>query len=123
MTQTRRQSIFPNLPRDNQVSEEEGGITEHWRLHFDQLTNALQANFKTEGIVFPALDDTQIAYIQSLYTPFVGIAYQEMLKKLPDISGQTIFDSTNRVPKQFIITFTGSPAIINFAAWKTFTLT
>lgn len=117
------QSIFPDFPRESPVIDNEGNFTNTWNLGLSALFQALQVNFKNEGILFPSLTDTQISSIQGLYTPFIGQQYQIMLQSLPDISGQTCFDSVNRVPKQFIITFSGSPAIVNTAAWKTFTLT
>lgn len=117
------QSIFPDYPREKPVVDKQGNLAPMWDLSLSSLFQALQINFKNEGIMFPLLTASQISTIQALYTPFVGGNYQTMLQSLPDISGQTVFDSTNRVPKQFIITFSGSPAIVNSAAWKTFTLT
>lgn len=123
------QAIFPDLPRDTQVVDEQGRLTMHWSLGLSQLYQALQANFKNEGILLPPLTATQIAAIQALYTPYIGSPLPQSQAGntqifLPDISGQTVFDSTNRVPKCFIITYDGAtPPNIVTAAWKTYTLT
>lgn len=113
------QSIFPDIPRESPVIDKNGDFTALWSLGFGSLFQALQENFKNEGIVFPPLNDTQIAQIQSIYTPLIG---GKLPQGVPDISGQTIFDSTNRVPKQFIITYDVDGNIVT-ASWKTFTLT
>lgn len=115
------QSIFPDLPRESPVVDKNGNFTDLWSLGFSALFQALQTNFKDEGIIFPALNAADIATIQAIYTPLIG---GSLPRNIPDISGQTIFDSTNRVPKQFIITYDASnPPNIVTASWKTFTLT
>lgn len=114
-------AIFPDWPRGTRLVDEKGVPSEECRLFLDNLVKALQGNFKNEGILFPRLTGAQIAVIQSIYTPLIG---HPLPINIPDISGQTIFDSTNRVPKIFIITFSGSPPHnIVSATWKTFTLT
>lgn len=115
------QSIFPDFPHEQKAVEKDGGLTSAWNLSLSSLYQALQKNFKNEGIVFPPLTADQIATLLALYTPSIGLP---LPTNLPDISGQTVFDSTNRVPKQFIITFDGAvPPNVVTAAWKTFTLT
>lgn len=112
------QSIFPDLPRDYPVVDKEGNFSPLWDLGLSSLFQALQANFKNEGIIFPNLNAANIADIQSRYTPYIG---SPLPNNLPDISGQTVFDSTNRVSKQFVITYDGStPPNIVTAAWRTF---
>lgn len=105
MTQTRKQqAIFPDLPRDKQVVDREGNITPHWDLYFQQLTMALQTNFKPEGIVVPPQSATNIA-------------------SLGDISGaigNIIYDSTNNAFKGIILSSLGPPIV---TVTKTFTLT
>jgi hypothetical protein len=114
-------SIFPDYPRERPIIDKEGNLTFFWDLALGSLFQALQANFKNEGILFPPLNATQIADIQAIYTPLIGAPLPAII---PDISGQTIFDSTNRVPKIFIITYDGStPPNVLTAAWKTFTVT
>lgn len=114
-------SIFPNIPRESPVVDKMGNFTPLWSLAFGSLFQQLQQNFKNEGIVFPPLTASQIASIQAIYTPLIG---SPLPTGTPDISGQTVFDTTNRVPKQFIITYDGAtPPNIVTAAWKTFTLT
>lgn len=112
------QSIFPDLPRESPAIDKEGNFSQLWSLGLSSLFQALQKNFKNEGIIFPNLNATDIADIQALYTPFIGVP---LPNNLPDISGQTVFDSTNRVSKQFVITYDGAtPPNIVTAQWRQF---
>ena len=112
------QSIFPDLPREVPVSNKDSDFSPLWSLGLSSLFQALQTNFKNEGIVFPNLSATNIASIQALYTPFIG---SPLPNNLPDISGQTVFDTTNRVSKQFVITYDGAtPPNIVTATWRQF---
>lgn len=112
------QSIFPDLPREVPVINKDGDFSPLWSLGLSALFQALQTNFKNEGIIFPNLSATNIADIQSLYTPYIG---SPLPNTLPDISGQTVFDSTNRVSKQFVITYDGAtPPNIVTAQWRQF---
>lgn len=117
------QSIFPDLPRASPIVDKEGNLNELWSLGFASLFQALQQNFKNEGIVFPPLTGpptvgNQLDAIKAIYTPYIGMP---LPIGIPDISGQTVFDSTNRVSKQFVITYDGStPPNIATADWKTF---
>lgn len=112
------QSIFPDLPREVPVLNKEGDFSPLWSLGLSSLFQALQTNFKNEGIIFPNLSASNIADIQSLYTPYIGLP---LPNTLPDISGQTIFDVTNRVSKQFVITYDGAtPPNIVTAQWRQF---
>lgn len=124
------QAIFPDCPKDAKFVDEKGNIVPGWQLFFSQLSQALQANLSNEGFGFPSLTATQISTIQALYTPYVGHPLPQNDPTLigqpflPDISGRNVFDSTNRVPKEFIITYDGAtPPNITAASWKTFTLT
>lgn len=49
----KQQAIFPDLPRDKIIADKDGMITPAWDLYFQQLTMALQTNFKPEGYVVP----------------------------------------------------------------------
>ena len=122
MGRSRQQNtIIPDLPREDKLLNENNELTEHWKLFFDQLITALQGNFKTEGIILPRLDAYQIGIIQGVYTPLIGAP---LPPGVPDITGQSITDITNRVPKVFIITYDGStPPNIATASWKTYTIT
>lgn len=112
------QSIFPDLPREVPVINKDGDFSPLWSLGLSSLFQALQTNFKNEGIIFPNLSASNIADIQSLYTPFIGFP---LPNTLPDISGQTVFDTTNRVSKQFVITYDGAtPPNIVTAQWRQF---
>lgn len=118
------QSIFPDYPPDPKVVDKEGELTEQWQLGLSSLFQALQKNYKNEGIVFPPLTQDQLNAIQALYAPYIGLPLPQDTPStsgqlnLPDISGQTVFDSTNRIPKQFIITFdSSSPPNVLSAQW------
>jgi hypothetical protein len=129
--QTKQPSaIFPDYPRENPIVDKDGNLTQLWDLGLSSLFQALQDNFKNEGILFPQLTAAEIATIQAIYTPYIGfpLPQNETPNRsqlvIPDISGQAVFDSTNRVPKMFIITYDGAtPPNIVTADWKTFTLT
>jgi len=120
-TQTKLpQSIFPDYPRDIPATTKEGNFTQPWSLAFNLLFQALQTNFKNEGILLPSLTLSQISTIEAIYTPLIG---SPLPFNIPDISGQTIFDSTTRIPKVFIITYDGAtPPNIVTASWKTYVL-
>lgn len=112
------QSIFPDLPREIPAVDKNGNLSPLWSLGLSSLFQALQANFKNEGIVFPGLSATDIANIQAIYTPYIG---SPLPFNIPDISGQTVFDTTNRVSKQFVITYDNSvPPNIVTALWRQF---
>lgn len=99
----KQQAIFPDLPRDDQLVDKDGNITSSWKLYFQQLTMALQTNFKPEGIVVPPKIATEIA-------------------SLGDISaaiGNIIYDSTNNEFKGIVLVSIGPPIV---TATKTFTL-
>jgi hypothetical protein len=120
-TQTKKpSSIFPDYPREQPIIKKDGSLTSTWDLSLNSLYQALQSNFSNEGILFPQLDANDISTIQSIYNP--SLIGSPLPQNIPDISGKTVFDSTNRVPKQFIITYDGSGNILT-AAWKTFILT
>ncbi len=112
------QSIFPDLPREIPVIDKDGNFTALWSLGLASLFQALQENFKNEGILFPRLSAANIATIQAIYTPLIGAPLPQ---NIPDISGQTVFDTTNRVSKQFVITYDGAvPPNILTATWRQF---
>ena len=112
------QAIFPDLPREIPVIGENGDFAPLWSLGFSSLFQALQDNYKNEGIIFPRLSAVSIANIQAIYTPLIGAP---LPNNIPDISGQTVFDTTNRVSKQFVITYDGSvPPNVVTAVWRQF---
>lgn len=114
------QAIFPDLPRTAKIVDENNQLSPFWALFFDNLIMRLQAVLKNEGFVLPPLTQTVINSIEAIYTPLIG---SPLPANIPDISGQTIFDATNRVPRVFIITFDGStPPNIVTATWKTYVL-
>lgn len=112
------QAIFPDLPRETPVIDQKGNFAPLWSLGLSSLFQALQDNFKNEGILFPRLSAANIATIQAIYAPLIGFPLPQ---NIPDISGQTVFDTTNRVSKQFVITYDGSiPPNIVTAMWRQF---
>ena len=111
------QSIFPDLPREVPVINKDGDFSPLWSLGLSSLFQALQENFKNEGIIFPRLSAQNIANIQAIYAPYIG---SPLPQNVPDISGQTVFDTTNRVSKQFVITYDASnPPNVLTAVWRT----
>lgn len=58
-------AIFPDLPRQTPVTAEDGTMHSLWVLYFDQLTNALQTNFKPEGIAVPQQTAANISNLTS----------------------------------------------------------
>ena len=57
------QAIFPDLPRETPVLDKEGDFSPLWSLGLSALFQALQENFKNEGIIFPRLSAANIATI------------------------------------------------------------
>lgn len=89
-------SLIPDMPRDSQVVDQNGQLTSHWRLYFDQLTQSLQRIVSNEGMIMPPLTTTSITALtgaQSL--------------------GAIVFNTTTGEFQGNIATNT----------WKTFTLT
>lgn len=115
------QSIFPDLPRQSPMTDKDGYLTPLWDLGFGSLFQALQRNFKNEGIVFPPLNAEQMNTIQNLYTPFIGQTYNTLTQSLPDISGQTVYDSTTQISNQFIIAQNNS-SVVTLAQWVPFSM-
>lgn len=100
MTAPRKQiAIFPDLPREPFIGKVDADgnvrINELWQQYFDNLTRALQTNYKPEGLVIPP----QIASNIALLTATAS-------------NNNIIYDSTNNL-------FKGNIA----GTWKVFTLT
>jgi hypothetical protein len=111
------QSIFPDVPRESPVVDKRGEFSPLWSLGIGQLFQALQENYKNEGILLPPINSAQAALIQSVYAPYVA-GTLALDPGVPDISGQTIFNTDLRVPQQFIILYDAStpPKVIS-ASW------
>lgn len=86
------QTIFPDLPRNSPLVDNNGNMNMYWQLFFQNLVLALQANLKNEGFVMPPLSASDIA----LLTGDQSVA-------------NIVYDSTNNV-------FKGNMA----GVWKTF---
>ena len=91
--------IFPDLPRETPAITKEGDFSFLWGLGFNQLFQALQTNFRNEGILFPSLDNTQAAQVTSIYTPLIG---NPLPAGVPDISGQTMYNTTISAPNRYL---------------------
>lgn len=113
-----QQAIFPDIPRESPVLDKHGDFNQLWSLGFGSLFQALQDNFRNEGIVFPPLTSTQMATIQAAYAPFVGGTYEDLTVALRDLSGQTVFCSTTYISNQFVIAVDGAtPPNVTLAEW------
>ena len=117
-------SIFPDLPRPPKPLDKDGNFDPLWSLGFASLFQALQRNFKNEGILFPPLTSTQAAQIAALYTQYYTPSPIPLPPGVQDISGQTIYNTTIAAPQIFIISYDGStPPNVTGARWWTFTIT
>lgn len=119
VTNTRaNQSIFPDYPRENPAIDKEGNFTALWDLGLGLLFQALQDNYRNEGIRIPVLSASNMATIQALYATFVGGTYNALTMAQPDISGQTVFDTDTYITNQFVIAKdTASPPNVLLAEW------
>lgn len=117
-------SIFPDLPREVPAVNKDGNFNSLWSLGFSSLFQALQKNFKNEGILFPPLTSSQATTIASLYTQYHMPMNVPLPAGVPDISGQTIYNTTISMPQIFIISYDGAtPPNVKGAKWWTFTIT
>jgi hypothetical protein len=117
------QAIFPDFPRETPVLDKHGDFNPLWSLGLSSLFQALQDNFRNEGIVFPPLTATQMKTIQDAYQPYVGGTYEQLVVNLRDISGQTVFDSTTYMTNQFVIAQdNGTPSLVTLAEWVPFAM-
>lgn len=87
-------AIFPDLPRDQNLVDQSGNITSPWYLYFQQLTMALQTNYKPEGIVIPSKTATEIGSLGGIDASI----------------GNIIYDSTNNVFKGIVLA--SSPPVV-----------
>ena len=126
-TQTKKAAaIFPDFPRNTHLTTQDGTATPDWHLGLSALFQALQKNYKNEGILIPVLDDADQTRIENIYQKYIS---KELPTGFLDISGQMIFDGirydnglTPRVPKIFVITY-NTNRTIKSAGWKSFTIT
>jgi hypothetical protein len=113
--------IFPDYPREQPTVDKEGKFTYLWDLALGQLFQTLQTNFRNEGVKLPPLTTVQADQVKALYTPLIG---NPLPPGTPDISGQTMYNSTILAPQIFIISYDGAtPPNIADARWWTFTIT
>lgn len=116
----KKQSIFPDFPRGTPTVDKGGNFTPNWHLGFSSLFQGLQRNFTNEGIQLPQLTSTELDSILENYTSVFG----QKLGLLPNISGKVVYDSSNNVPRIFVIIFVNNDpsGIVSSASWKTFTI-
>lgn len=57
----RQNSIFPSVPGDKQIADNEGELTTDWSIWFENITRGGQTNFKSQGFVIPTIDATTFA--------------------------------------------------------------
>lgn len=119
-TQQKKQTpLIPDFPRDPTIVNVDRKLVPRWYQGLSSLYQQLQHLFSVNGVLFPPLSSDDIDAFEAKYTPFIG---QALPSNLGDESGRAVFDTTNRVPKMFVITY-NADATIATAAWKTFTLT
>lgn len=71
---------FPNLPSDpNFINKETGKVNTVWMGYFQQLTLALQTNYKNEGLVIPAQPTTNLTGILTNQPSYKNIIYDSSL--------------------------------------------
>jgi hypothetical protein len=124
---TQPTTIFPDVPRESPVVDKQGNFTELWSLGLGQLFQALQQNFSNEGIAIPKLTAAQMATIQAVYAPYIGHPLPQNDPSvgtqvfIPDISGQTVYDTDTQFTNQFVIAYdNSSPKNIIVAQWVPF---
>lgn len=123
-TQEPLSSIFPDLPRETPAVDKNGNFSALWSLGFASLFQALQQNYKNEGIIFPSLTTDQATTIANLYTQYYTPTNTPLPPGIPDISGQTIYNRTIEAPQIFIISYDAAiPPNVTGARWWTFTIT
>jgi hypothetical protein len=117
-------SIFPDLPRETPAVDKDGNFNYLWSLGLSSLFQALQSNYKNEGILIPPLTSTQAADIAALYAQYYTPTPIPLPPGVPDISGQMIYNTTISGPQIFVINYDGStPPNVTAARWWTFTIT
>jgi len=117
-------AIFPDLPREIPAVDKQGNFSSLWSLGFASLFQALQENFKSEGIVLPSLTTAQANQIAALYTTYYTPTPRPLPPGVQDISGQMIYNTTTEKPQVFIINYDGStPPNVTAARWWTYTIT
>lgn len=121
--QKQAQAIFPDLPRETPVLDKHGDFNPLWSLGLSSLFQALQDNYRNEGLVLPPLTADQMQTIQDAYTPYIGGTYETLAVNLRDLSGQTVFCSTTYMTNQFVIAVDSSPSpLVTLAEWVPFAM-
>lgn len=120
---TQSQTIFPDYIRDQPVVDKEGNLSELWNWGLGFLFQALQDNFKNEGIVVPGLTLEQMATIAGAYAAYIGGQLPQdqtpaSQNIVPNISGQFAYCKDTKFYQQFVVAYnTASPPQITLAQW------
>jgi hypothetical protein len=115
------QAIFPDMPRDRPAVDKEGNLSPLWDLGLSALFQALQENYRNEGIRLPPLTASSMSIIQNLYTQYIGKTYNTLTLAQPDISGQTVYDKDTQITNQFVIAQDNSNDV-TLAEWVPFAM-
>lgn len=107
-TSKKQQAIFPDLPRDLEFITKDRNIAAHWNLHFQQLSMALQTNFKPEGIVIPPKPSTDIAQLTD-QTSATNIIYDSTKNAFHGNITNTTTNAMSWAPFATILDFAGDP--------------
>jgi hypothetical protein len=99
ITGKKQNALFPDIPRDSKLVDENGEITPLWKKYFEDNTQALQSNYSPEGLAAPQQSASNIALLTGTQS-----------------TGRILYDSTNNL-------FKGNVIVGGVNVWKTFTLT
>lgn len=104
-----QQAIFPDLPRNSQMVDKNGVITDDWSLFFQNLVTSLQNNYKPEGIVMPSQPQSNVNILTGIKSIY-NILYN---KDSNQFIGNIINSVSNAhfwVPFCMLSTGSGSPS-------------
>jgi hypothetical protein len=116
LIENNQQALFPDMPRERPMVDKEGNLMPLWDLGLSALYQALQENYRNEGIRLPPLTASSMTTIQNLYTQYIGESYNSLTMAQPDISGQTVYDKDTQITNQFVIA-QDSSSNVTLAEW------
>lgn len=107
---------FDNFPiYDPIIKNGTYSLSNVWIDFFSTFMQSLQGYLSQNGIFLPQLTQNEI---NALPIPTVG----KPLGNFINTSGQMVFDTTNNVPRVFVIALDVN-GLVTSASWKTFTIT
>lgn len=106
----KQQAIFPDWLRGQRFIDEKGYLTADAQLFFENLTNALQTNYKPEGLVIPPKSASDIALLtaQASFTNIIYDTTNNLFNGNLDLPAGSV-TSQAWVPFAMIRTFAGNP--------------